>query len=433
MNERIHRPDNDNRHSLSKYSRHSLSEDSDHRSTPYYANADCNLSWEEIEEQDDEIFNRFCSESYKPKNKDKPFYHLNRSNPDYKYQSQYQENEVVAQTILAPKNAPKSEKLSDARINPNTKQQKQSQTLIVANLSATDKLGEAMKRAAMKLPKAVGVQLLAMVNPTSLTIMVGVLGAYAASHAVGVGVIADAVMAVGAGATIGWQAVSAGKDLWGFAQFINATTEEDLDKAGQHLASFISTVGIDIVIGILTKKATGKIGKNVNSNSRSVTDGVRNTEPLTTAQIDEIKQYAKELDIPEETLRFTENMDTSYGNMFGHEIVYVSPNIAPNPNPRISGITANDRISIKGSLAHEWVGHGASGRAGRAFDRGTIGNPNRYNIALDEAQASIRAARFAPGLTPLERYILLRDGIARLRKMGINLRDVKHELYIDEP
>ena len=155
--------------------------------------------------------------------------------------------------------APKSSELLLARINPNTKQQEQEQPLNVANLSATEKLGEAMKRAALKLPKAVGEQLLAMVNPTSLFIMVGVLGAYAASHAVGIGVIADAVMAVGAGATIGWQVVSAGKDLWGFAQFINATTEEDLDKAGQHLANFITTIGIDIVIGILTKKAAGKV------------------------------------------------------------------------------------------------------------------------------------------------------------------------------
>ena len=154
--------------------------------------------------------------------------------------------------------APKSSEPLFAQSSPNTKQQEQSQPLNVANLSVTEKLAETMRRAAMKLPKSVGEQLLAMVNPTSLTIMVGVLGAYAASHTVGVGVLADAVMAVGAGATIGWQAVSAGKDLWGFAQFINATTEEDLDKAASDLANFVATVGIDVVLGILVKKAAGK-------------------------------------------------------------------------------------------------------------------------------------------------------------------------------
>ena len=236
MDERIHRPDNDNRHSLS--------EDSDrttnYRIIPYYASDFSHLSMEELDEEDDFVFNHFYSD---------------RKAQNHEYQSQYKEDNVISQTILAPKS---SEQLGLARINPDTKQQEQSQPLNVANLSATEKLAEAMKRAALLLPKSVGEQLNAMVNPTSLTIMVGVLGAYAASHAVGVGVIADAVMAVGAGATIGWQAVSAGKDLWGFAQFINATTEEDLDKCGQHLANFVATVGIDVVLGVLVKKAAGK-------------------------------------------------------------------------------------------------------------------------------------------------------------------------------
>ena len=43
-----------------------------------------------------------------------------------------------------------------------------------------------------------------------------------------------------------------------FERFVNAATEEDLDKAGQHLANFVATVGIDIVLGILLKKAAGK-------------------------------------------------------------------------------------------------------------------------------------------------------------------------------
>ena len=53
--------------------------------------------------------------------------------------------------------------------------------------------------------------------------------------------------------------------------------------------------------------------------------------------------------------------------------------------------------------------------------------------ALEEAQASIRAARFAPNLTPLERYTLLRDGINRLKQKGIKIREVRHLLYIEQP
>lgn len=54
------------------------------------------------------------------------------------------------------------------------------------------------------------------------------------------------------------------------------------------------------------------------------------------------------------------------------------------------------------------------------------------NFALDEAQASIRAARFAPDLTQLERIMLLRDGITRLKNEGIKIREVKDILFIHE-
>ena len=37
-------------------------------------------------------------------------------------------------------------------------------------------------------------------------------------------------------------------------------------------------------------------------------------------------------------------------------------------------------------------------------------------LALEEAQASIRAARFGPDLTSTERFTLMRDGIMRLQK-----------------
>ena len=63
--------------------------------------------------------------------------------------------------------------------------------------------------------------------------------------------------------------------LRSFAQFINATTEEDLDKAGQHLASFVSTVGINILVALLTKKAATKIKDGVSSRG-----GVENNNRL---------------------------------------------------------------------------------------------------------------------------------------------------------
>jgi hypothetical protein len=56
----------------------------------------------------------------------------------------------------------------------------------------------------------------------------------------------------------------------------------------------------------------------------------------------------------------------------------------------------------------------------------------KRNYALDEAQESIRVARFAPELHSIERYALLRDAIVRLHKADLRVRDVKGELFIDQ-
>ncbi len=158
----------------------------------------------------------------------------------------------------------------------------------------------------------------------------------------------------------------------------------------------------------------------------------RNTKPLTPQQIAEVQAYADLLAIPSSILRFSRNMNTSYGNIFGREILYVGYDVAPLPSSPLSGLAANSRISIKGSLAHEWIGHRGASLANRTFDRGSISSPLFDNIALDEAQASIRAARFAPALTSIERYTLLRDAISRLKSRQLKIKIVRHLLYIQQ-
>jgi hypothetical protein len=39
----------------------------------------------------------------------------------------------------------------------------------------------------------------------------------------------------------------------------------------------------------------------------------------------------------------------------------------------------------------------------------------------------------APGLTEIERYTLLRDGIAKIRKQGVQIKEVRDLLWISEP
>ena len=53
-------------------------------------------------------------------------------------------------------------------------------------------------------------------------------------------------------------------------------------------------------------------------------------------------------------------------------------------------------------------------------------------LSMEEAQASIRAARLAADLDSTERFRLLRDGITRLYLDGIKIRDVKNQLFIQQ-
>lgn len=77
--------------------------------------------------------------------------------------------------------------------------------------------------------------------------------------------------------------------------------------------------------------------------------------------------------------------------------------------------------SGKEAIAHEVIGHYKTVLKGTSF-----------NTALDEAQAGIRTARFAPGLNFEERAILIRDGLQRLGQEGLKINDVRHLLDIAE-
>lgn len=170
-----------------------------------------------------------------------------------------------------------------------------------------------------------------------------------------------------------------------------------------------------------------------NQQNRPIMNKSRNSAPLTATQILEIKAYAQQLRIPSAMLFISDNMNTNYGNMFGQEMIYIGTDVYPLPNPPQAGREANSRLTMKSAIAHEWIGHRLANQAGRGFDRGTPDQPNDYGIALDEAQASIRAAFLAPGLSRLERYTLLRDGINRLINQQLKIRQVKHLLYLARP
>ncbi len=155
--------------------------------------------------------------------------------------------------------------------------------------------------------------------------------------------------------------------------------------------------------------------------------GLRNEIKLTNAQRSELVDYAKKLGFPEENIVFRDSWNT--GMMYDR--LYINTDVLPAKSPGIGTLNANSRVSGKATIAHEIVGHYDAYVNGKAFNLYDV-DPATYarNFALDEAQASIRAARFAPDLTSAERMTLLRDAITRLKNGGLRIRDVKDELYI---
>ncbi len=156
------------------------------------------------------------------------------------------------------------------------------------------------------------------------------------------------------------------------------------------------------------------------SSRRVSTGGLRNEQPLTPEQVQIATDYAIQLGVPKAAIRISDAMNTSYKVVFGIETLYIGTDVLP-PHQTISRLKANSKIGMLAALAHEIVGHRAAELRGETQE----------DELLEEVQASIRAARFAPDLPLTERILLLRDSVERLSKYGIKLRDVRHKLWID--
>ena len=147
------------------------------------------------------------------------------------------------------------------------------------------------------------------------------------------------------------------------------------------------------------------------------TGGLRNEITLTKKQLDDVFSYAETLGIKKEKIRYGEHYNTSYGANF--DMLYVGTDVYPSTN-NVS--KANSRVTYKGSIAHEVIGHREAALKGKT----------QQDNLLEEIQSSIRAARFAPELTSTERIILLRDAGERAKSKGLTLKELKQKLYIDE-
>ncbi|MDN4086178.1 WXG100 family type VII secretion target [Paenibacillus polymyxa] len=206
----------------------------------------------------------------------------------------------------------------------------------------------------------------------------------------------------------------------------------------EHWANMIGTAGLfggvsSVIKPKISLKSSFKYEGAVDLRQIS-SDGLRNELPLTDVQKTEIIQYTKSLNFPEDNIIMSRPGfydDWNTGMMYDRFVI--NTDVLPAEHTGVGTLSANSRVSAKATIAHEIVGHYEAYKSGKAFELYDV-TPDTFkrNFALDEAQASIRAARFAPDLTSIERMTLLRDAMTRLKSADLRIRDVKGELYIEE-
>jgi hypothetical protein len=135
---------------------------------------------------------------------------------------------------------------------------------IVSRMPVQIKLREAILRARFYLAPEVGDKLLALVSPEALAMIAGTATLWAAGHFFGVSEAVDVVLLGVAAYSLGSEAITAGKEMIGFVKdALYAQTDADLDRAGKHLARFVSIVGVDVAIALLMRKAAKSLPTSV--------------------------------------------------------------------------------------------------------------------------------------------------------------------------
>lgn len=131
----------------------------------------------------------------------------------------------------------------------------------VANWSPRRKLLEAARRTTSLLPAETRDAFASLFTGRNLAITAGVLTAWGASHAIGIGEIADVLLMAAGLATMGTQALQAARDIASFVEIgVAAKSAKDLDTAADHLARAVVAVGVTAFVGLILKYGSRFVG-----------------------------------------------------------------------------------------------------------------------------------------------------------------------------
>ena len=124
--------------------------------------------------------------------------------------------------------------------------------VFVASWPFERRLASTLDRAMPKLGPEVRAQLKALVTPEAIAIMAGVLVAWVASHAIGIGEVIDVILGVVGAVAIGYSFFTGLDHLYLFATgAYGATTEPELDEAADHFAKAVGILGVQAVLAVL--------------------------------------------------------------------------------------------------------------------------------------------------------------------------------------
>lgn len=133
----------------------------------------------------------------------------------------------------------------------------------IGRVDRTAFLLEVLRRTIRLLPVATGTKLLQLTTPAALAMLVGSIAVWVASHAVGIGEAVDILM-LGVGLFfLGHEAVVVMRELGLFAGLVmRGKTSADMDEAARHLATAISTLGVDVVVTLLLRGGSKWVKNN---------------------------------------------------------------------------------------------------------------------------------------------------------------------------
>lgn len=130
----------------------------------------------------------------------------------------------------------------------------------VAAWSLEDRIERVLRLTLDKLPANMRSEFAELISPMSIGITVGIIVIWAASHGTPVGPAVDIILLLVGIVALGWGIFEAASALYDFiVAIIGANSEQDLDRAAQHLARAIALLGVAAFAALLRR--IGRTGR----------------------------------------------------------------------------------------------------------------------------------------------------------------------------